>query len=245
MASSLAPLGLGAATGDHNANACKATLLRSSFCTPNRLASSWIRLVPLTARSAAIVPSPKCFFGSFSRDKAQQPREVQTLSVYEINELDRGSPVLLKGDKAKPTNALGDLVPFSNKLYDGCLETRLGITAGLCVLIKHVPGKGDRYEATYSFYFGDYGHISVQGAYITYQDTYMAITGGSGIFNGARGQVKLQQIIFPTKLFYTFYLEGIAKLPAQLTKPHVAPAKHVEPSPSARQGQSVAPNFTD
>ena len=54
------------------------------------------------------------------------------------------------------------LSPFA-QLYDGSLQTRLGITAGLCVLIKHYPDKkGERYEATYSFYFGDYGHISVQ-----------------------------------------------------------------------------------
>lgn len=40
---------------------------------------------------------------------------------------------------------------------------RLGITAGLCTLISHDAEKnGDRYEALYSFYFGDYGHISVQ-----------------------------------------------------------------------------------
>ena len=49
------------------------------------------------------------------------------------------------------------------QVYDGSLQIRLGITAGLCVLIKNYPEKGgNRYEATYSFYFGDYGHISVQ-----------------------------------------------------------------------------------
>lgn len=49
------------------------------------------------------------------------------------------------------------------QLYDGSLTLRLGITAGLCTLISHdAEKKGDRYEALYSFYFGDYGHISVQ-----------------------------------------------------------------------------------
>ncbi|KAF9613457.1 hypothetical protein IFM89_008304 [Coptis chinensis] len=75
--------------------------------------------------------------------------------------------------------------------------------------------KGGRYEAIYSFYFGDYGHISVQGQYLTYQDTYLAVTSGSGIFEGVYGQVKLQQIDFPFKLFYTFYLKGIADLPVE------------------------------
>ncbi|KAL9663941.1 hypothetical protein QQ045_019335 [Rhodiola kirilowii] len=101
--------------------------------------------------------------------------KVQELCVYELNERDRGSPVHLSLSN-KQAHSLGDLVPFTNKLYIGCLQKRLGITAGLCVLIKNIPDKGDRYEAMYSFYFGDYGHISVQGEYLTYQDTQLAVT---------------------------------------------------------------------
>ncbi|KAL4189017.1 hypothetical protein AMTRI_Chr08g204880 [Amborella trichopoda] len=78
---------------------------------------------------------------------------VQEMYVYEINELDRDSSAYLSLSQ-KPVNSL---LPFSNKivlnflLYHGNLEKRLGITAGIGVLIRHV------------FYFGDYGHISVQG----------------------------------------------------------------------------------
>jgi allene oxide cyclase len=46
---------------------------------------------------------------------------VQTLSVYEINERDKGSPLFLPfGGQKQPDgthrNGLGDLVPFSNKV---------------------------------------------------------------------------------------------------------------------------------
>lgn len=178
---------------------------------------------------------------------------VQTLCVYELNEHDRGSPVFLpfggkKNADGSHLNSLGDLVPLTNKVYDGSLQTRLGITAGMCTLISHnAEKKGDRYEAVYSFYLGDYGHISVQGPYITYQDSYLAITGGSGIFAGCYGQVKLQQIIFPFKLFYTFYLQGIQSLPDELLKPAVTPSLSVAPTQAAKDCQpgSVAPNFTN
>jgi len=178
---------------------------------------------------------------------------VQEMSVYELNDLDRGSPAFLrlsgKTDAAgKPVNHLGDLVPFTNKVYDGSLQTRLGITAGLCTLIYHNAEKnGDRYEASYSFYFGDYGHISVQGPYITYEDSYLAITGGSGIFTGVYGQVKLHQIIFPVKLFYTFYLQGIAKIPATLTAPVVPPTPEIQPAKEAKEclPSHTAPNYTN
>ncbi|KAK9091166.1 hypothetical protein Sjap_024343 [Stephania japonica] len=144
--------------------------------------------------------------------------KVQELNVYEINERDRGSPAYLRLSQ-KEVNSLGDLVPFSNKVYSGDLQKRLGITAGLCVLIQHVPEKkGDRYEATYSFYFGDYGHLSVQGPYLTYEDTWLAVTGGTGIFEGAQGQ-------------------GIKDLPAELTGTPVPPSPSVEPSAAAKAGE--------
>ncbi|XP_027358877.1 allene oxide cyclase, chloroplastic-like [Abrus precatorius] len=173
--------------------------------------------------------------------------KVQELSVYEINERDRGSPAYLRLSQ-KSVNSLGDLVPFSNKLYSGCLQKRVGITAGICVLIQNkAEKKGDRYEAIYSFYFGDYGHISVQGSYLTYEDTYLAVTGGSGIFEGVYGQVKLHQIVFPFKLFYTFYLKGIKDLPQELLAKPVEPGPSVEPSPAAKacEPHAVIAGFTD
>ncbi|XP_010061864.2 LOW QUALITY PROTEIN: allene oxide cyclase, chloroplastic [Eucalyptus grandis] len=175
------------------------------------------------------------------------PGKVQELCIYEINERDRGSPAILKLSQ-KPVNSLGDLVPFSNKLYTGDLQKRVGITAGICILIQNKPEKkGDRYEAIFSFYFGDYGHIAVQGPYLTYEDTYLAVTGGSGIFEGATGQVKLQQLIFPFKLFYTFYLKGVKDLPAELLGKPVPPNPSVEPSPAARacEPNATIANFTD
>lgn len=176
------------------------------------------------------------------------------MSVYEFNEQDRGSPVYLPFSlkfnfwKVLPVGSLGDMVPFSNKVYDGTLQMRLGITAGLCTLIKYMPEKnGHRYEAVYSFYLGDYGHISVQGPYLTYEDSFLAITGGSGIFEGAYGVVKLHQIIFPTKIFYTFYLQGIEDLPEELTGEPVRPSPQVKPSAAAARARpgATAPNYSD
>lgn len=164
---------------------------------------------------------------------SSRPSKLQELHVYEINERDRGSPVYLRLSQQE-VNSLGDLVPFSNKVYSGNLEKRLGITAGISVLIQHLPEKGDRYEAIYSFYFGDYGQISVQGQYLTYEDSYLAVTGGSGIFLGVYGQVLLHQIVFPFKIYYTFYLNGIPDLPEELICTPVPPHPAVEPSEAAK-----------
>ncbi|KAL8138037.1 hypothetical protein V2J09_004038, partial [Rumex salicifolius] len=175
---------------------------------------------------------------------------VQELHVYEINERDRESPAYLRlsSPKQPAVNSLGDLVPFTNKLYSGDLRKRLGITAGICVLIQHLPqNNGDRYEAIFSFYFGDYGHISVQGPYLTYGESNLSVTGGSGAFEGAHGQVKLQQLIFPFKLYYTFYLKGIKDLPKELICTPIPPSPSVQPSPDAMacDPHAILPNFTN
>ncbi|KAL1189655.1 Allene oxide cyclase 3 [Cardamine amara subsp. amara] len=206
------------------------------------------------SRSRSTTPKnlnvPRAFFWNWGKKpENSRPTKIQELSVYEFNEGDRNSPAILKLGK-KPTElGLGDLVPFTNKLYTGDLKKRVGITAGLCVLIQHVPEKnGDRFEANYSFYFGDYGHLSVQGPYLTYEDTFLAVIGGSGIFEGAYGQVKLQQLVYPTKLFYTFYLKGIANdLPVELTGTAVTPSKDVKPTPAAKATEPGATisNFTN
>ncbi|RWW28861.1 hypothetical protein GW17_00006650 [Ensete ventricosum] len=199
---------------------------------------------PRRRRRQSALPTIAIGFTSFFSKKLPadtRPIKVQELCVYEINERDRGSPAYLRLSQ-KQVNSLGDL------LYSGNLEKRLGITSGICVLIQHVPERdGDRYEATYSFYFGDYGHISVQGAYLTYEESHLAVTGGSGVFVGAYGQVKLQQIVFPFKIFYTFYLRGIPDLPKELLGTPVPPSPGVEPTPAAKACEPAATlkNYTN
>lgn len=56
-----------------------------------------------------------------------------------------------------------------------------------------------------------------QGPYYTNKDSEMVVTGGTGIFKGARGVVKLHSIVPPVKILYTYYITGIPKLPPALT----------------------------
>ncbi|EMS52587.1 Allene oxide cyclase 3, chloroplastic [Triticum urartu] len=143
-----------------------------------------------------------------------RPTKVQELHVYELNERDRESPAYLRLSAKQSQNALGDLVPFTNKVYNGSLDKRIGITAGICILIQH---------------------------------SSLAVTGGSGVFEGVYGQVKLNQIVFPFKIFYTFYLKGIPDLPRELLCTPVPPSPTVEPTPAAKATEPHAclNNFTD
>lgn len=224
---------------------------RSSFSTHHQHLGLSTTHQDVSRRGSKNAATKAFFFNKpSSQPDSSRPADnkVQELFVYEINERDRNSPAILKLSKNTEHLTIGDLVPFTNKLYTGDLQKRIGITAGLCVLIKHEPEKkGDRFEAIYSFYFGDYGHISVQGAYLTYEDTDLAVTGGSGIFEGVYGHVKLHQIVFPYKLFYTFHLKGIADLPPELLGNPVEPSPAVEAAPAAKatEPHATISNFTD
>ncbi|OIV97643.1 hypothetical protein TanjilG_12400 [Lupinus angustifolius] len=206
--------------------------------------SSFTKNVNLTTTLSSSYFSSVQRKSSFSCRSQAEPidtEKVQELTVYEINERDRGSPVYLRLSH-KPFNSLGDI------LYTGDMEKRIGITAGICILIQNKPKMGgDRYEAIYSFYFGDYGHIAVQGPYLTYEDTYLAVTSGSRIFEGVRGQVKLHQIVYPFKISYTFYLRGIKDLPQELLAKPVPPTPSIQPILAAKALESYATiaGFTD
>ncbi|KAI3761043.1 hypothetical protein L1987_51449 [Smallanthus sonchifolius] len=95
---------------------------------------------------------------------------------------------------------------------------------------------------------GDLVPFTNKGAYVTTEDTYLSVTGGTGVFAGAYGQVKLQPLVFPFKLFYTFYLQGLsADLPSELLVTPVPPSPAVEASPAAKAAQprATSPNYTD
>ncbi|KAL8217795.1 hypothetical protein R6Q57_021168 [Mikania cordata] len=229
------------------------TTLATTVTAPNQLSfKSSINPVCFQKLTTLVNDSgsrkPFCVKSQTNSPDFSRPTKVHELCVYEINERDRGSPVYLRLGQ-KPLNSLGDLVPFTNKVYSADLQTRLGITTGICILIKNMPEtKGDRYEAIYSFHLGDYGQISVQGAYVTTEETYLSVTGGTGVFAGAYGQVKLQQLVFPFKLFYTFYLQGLsADLPAELLVTPVPPSPAVEASPAAKAAEpgATSPNYSD
>ncbi|KAH7280483.1 hypothetical protein KP509_37G069700 [Ceratopteris richardii] len=194
-------------------------------------------------------------FDTRPQDEEEQV-DVQEMTVYEVNQLDRGSPALLSLSKfaldwydrfrPQPLGGLGDMVTFSNKIFDGMLKKRLGITAGIISVIGNYPDQDALlFEAAYSFYFGDLGHICVKGAYRSDKDTDLAVKGGSGIFRGVYGTVHLHNVEYPRVLFYRFRLQGIPRLPRALQWDTIPPTRGLHPSLMASLPSFCLPNFTD
>ena len=86
---------------------------------------------------------------------------------------------------AGPDN-VGDILTFSNFVYDSANRARAGSDQGFCVRV--VVGKA--YECHFTVLLGN-GQLVVDGPFYDGADSMMAVVGGTGAYAGARGAMKL------------------------------------------------------
>lgn len=80
----------------------------------------------------------------------------------------------------------GDLLTFANEIYNAANEKVVGSDTGWCMRV--VAGKS--WECFWTLTLPD-GQITVHGPFLDSGDSVLAITGGTGIYAGAKGQMKL------------------------------------------------------
>ena len=106
-----------------------------------------------------------------------------TIKVVERAETD----VLQHIGPASEKDSTGDVLGFANDLYDENNESKVGTDNGFC--IRTAPGKAFECAWTASL---DGGQITVQGPFLDTSDSELAITGGTGDFAGATGDMALK-----------------------------------------------------
>ena len=89
-------------------------------------------------------------------------------------------------DLGTPGDSVGDLLTFANPVYDHANKVQLGTDQGYCVRV--VVGKS--WECFWTLILKE-GQITVEGPFFDQGDSLMAITGGTGKYNGAKGSMKL------------------------------------------------------
>jgi len=87
------------------------------------------------------------------------------------------------GDKG---DSVGDLLTFANPVYDASNKTQLGTDQGYCVRVA----VGKSWECFWTLTLKE-GQITIEGPFYDSGDSVMAITGGTGKYAGAKGQMKL------------------------------------------------------
>ena len=83
-------------------------------------------------------------------------------------------------------DSVGDLLTFANPVFDATNKTQLGTDHGWCVRV--VVGKS--WECFWTLLLKE-GRITVEGPFYDSGDSVFVITGGTGKYAGAKGQMTL------------------------------------------------------
>ena len=95
-----------------------------------------------------------------------------------------GNATTLHGG-AKPDN-VGDVLTFYNPVYDATNTKKLGFDQGYCVRLV----VGQSYECHWTLSVSQ-GQLAVDGPFLDAGDSTLAVTGGTGAYGGARGEMLL------------------------------------------------------
>ncbi len=104
----------------------------------------------------------------------------QELKVIEHATTDAVTDTGASGDSA------GDILTFANEVYDADDKDKVGSDQGIC--FRTVAGKAWECFWTLSL---DKGQLTVEGPFYDAGDSVLAITGGTGDFAGATGDMAL------------------------------------------------------
>ena len=103
-----------------------------------------------------------------------------TIAVVERATTDAVTDTGATGDSA------GDLYTWANSVYDAANQQQVGTDQGFCVRTQ----VGKAWECLWTTTLAG-GQITVEGPFLDAGDSVLAITGGTGKYANARGQMKL------------------------------------------------------
>ena len=102
------------------------------------------------------------------------------------------------------SDAAGNVLTFANDVFDSADKSKVGSDQGYCVRI--VVGK--TWECNWTTFLPG-GQITVEGPFSDTGNTVLAITGGTGKFQNARGSMELNyHDPAGTKFDFVFHLHG-------------------------------------
>jgi len=131
---------------------------------------------PVAIAAAIVIVSSAMAIGV----AAAEPQEVK---VIEHATTDAVTDTGAEGDSA------GDILTFANEVFDADDKAKVGTNQGIC--FRTVPGKAWECFWTRTL---DKGQITVEGPFYDTGDSVLAITGGTGNYAGAQGEMALSAI---------------------------------------------------
>jgi allene oxide cyclase len=106
-------------------------------------------------------------------------------------------------DTGPSGDSAGDVLTFANEVFDAEDSNRVGSDQGMCV--RTVPGKA--WECFWTLSLAS-GQITVEGPFYDTGDSVLAVTGGTGAFGNAQGDMLLSPMGTEGKAFrFTYRLQ--------------------------------------
>ena len=121
----------------------------------------------------------------------------RTIAVIEHATTDTTTDTGAAGD------TVGDILTFANEVFDAADATKVGTDNGYC--LRTVVGDGAAYECHWTTFLAG-GQISVDGPFFDAKGSTLAITGGTGRYRGAKGEMELESLENGAKFRFTFHI---------------------------------------
>jgi allene oxide cyclase len=102
-----------------------------------------------------------------------------------------------KGDKN------GNTLTFHNKVFDTSDKKQVGTDQGFCMRISPADGSWECFWTT----FLKHGQITVEGPFYDTKNSVLAVTGGTGAYRDARGEMNLNSRNGGKEFDFIFHLD--------------------------------------
>lgn len=103
-------------------------------------------------------------------------------------------------DNGMVGDSVGDILTFANEVYDKTNTTKMGTDQGYCIRVA----VGAAWECEWTVFLAD-GQINVAGPFFDAKESFAAVTGGTGAFKNATGEMALGfRDVPPPKVEYDF-----------------------------------------
>jgi allene oxide cyclase len=100
-------------------------------------------------------------------------------------------------------DAVGNILTFSNDVFDAGNSTKVGSDQGYCVRLI----VNESWECNLTTILAR-GQITVEGPFYDTHDSVFAVTGGTGAYANVRGQMELRSRAGGTEFDFIFHLIG-------------------------------------
>jgi allene oxide cyclase len=100
-------------------------------------------------------------------------------------------------------DATGNILTFSNDVFDEGNSTKVGSDQGYCVRLV----VGESWECNWTTFLAK-GQITVEGPFYDTHDGVLSVTGGTGAYANVRGSMELKSRSGGTEYDFIFHLIG-------------------------------------